>query len=156
MTRTISLMLAALVLPAFENQSQSAAGEPGAHREADAPFTSMREAREAVTRVLRASNRASGRNAGETAASVVATYRQLARSEKLPAAERRLLQGRLLARLSEQQQVLRRREQRAEASLSGGVASDAQQLINLIQTTVAPESWDINGGNGSIYYFAYP
>jgi hypothetical protein len=33
------------------------------------------------------------------------------------------------------------------------VASDAQVVIDLIRSTVAPESWDINAGLGTIYYF---
>jgi len=153
MTPTLSLMFAALVLPGFDNEPQLAAGAPAALHRTDGPFDSLREAREAVTRVLRASNKASGRDSRETAPSVVATYEQLGRSEKLPVAERRLLQGRLRARLSEQQQALRRREQRSGTSLAGGVAADAQVLIDLIQTTIAPETWEINGGQGSIYYF---
>ena len=28
-----------------------------------------------------------------------------------------------------------------------------QDLVDLIQKTIAPESWDINGGPGSIYYW---
>lgn len=154
MTPTLSLLLAALVLPGFENEPTSAAGAPVAVREADAQFGSIREAREAVARVLRSSNRASGRDVRETAPSVVSTYRQLARSEKLPAAERRLLQARLRPRLSEQEQALRRREQRAGTSLAGGVSADAQDLIDLIQSTVAPETWAINGGQGTIFYFS--
>jgi hypothetical protein len=153
MTPTISLMLAALVLPGFENDSHPIAATPAAIRETDAQFASLREAREAVTRVLRASSRRGGRDLRETDRSVVATYRRLARSEKIPVAERRLLLGRLRVRLSEQEQALRRREQQAGTSLSGGVVSDAQVLIDLIRSTVAPESWDINGGLGTIYYF---
>lgn len=77
-----------------------------------------------------------------------------ARSEELPTAERRLLQARLRARLSEKDVALRRREkQRDRTTYSGGSAADATELINLIQTTVAPDTWEINGGRGSIYYF---
>ena len=32
--------------------------------------------------------------------------------------------------------------------------SRAQELIELIQNTIAPESWKVNGGNGSISYYA--
>ena len=151
MTPTLSLMLAAFVLPGFENV-QLADGTPAVTRE-DARFGSLQEAREAVTRVLRASNRPNvGRDLRETATSVVSTYRQLARSEKVPLADRRRLQARLRARLSEQELALRR-EQQTGTSLSGGVAIDADVLIDLIQTTIAPETWAINGGLGTIYYF---
>ncbi len=32
-------------------------------------------------------------------------------------------------------------------------ADAGQQLVNLIQTTISPKSWDVNGGNASIYYW---
>ena len=32
-------------------------------------------------------------------------------------------------------------------------ADNGQALVDLIQTTIAPKSWDVNGGNGSIYYW---
>jgi len=37
----------------------------------------------------------------------------------------------------------------------GGQANNdnGQQLVELIQQTIAPESWDVNGGPGSIYYW---
>jgi len=33
------------------------------------------------------------------------------------------------------------------------VGDASQELIDLIQKTIAPASWDVNGGPGSIYYF---
>ena len=36
-----------------------------------------------------------------------------------------------------------------------GVPDNGQQLVELIQTVIRPETWDINGGPGSIYYW-YP
>lgn len=38
--------------------------------------------------------------------------------------------------------------------LSGGEAARAMELVELIQNTIAPETWDVNGGNGSIRYFS--
>jgi hypothetical protein len=41
-------------------------------------------------------------------------------------------------------------------ALGGAGAGDAgQDLVDLIQTVIRPASWDVNGGNGSIYYW-YP
>jgi hypothetical protein len=37
---------------------------------------------------------------------------------------------------------------------AGGRQAEAQKLIDLIQATVRPEAWDVNGGRGSIVYFA--
>lgn len=41
-----------------------------------------------------------------------------------------------------------------EPLAEGGNAAEAQKLIDLIQETVSPETWDVNGGQGSIVYFA--
>jgi hypothetical protein len=35
-----------------------------------------------------------------------------------------------------------------------GEADQARQLIELIQTTIAPDTWDVRGGPGTIFYFA--
>jgi hypothetical protein len=41
-----------------------------------------------------------------------------------------------------------------QGSPSAGVADDnGQALVDLIQKTIAPNSWDVNGGPGSIYYW---
>ena len=40
------------------------------------------------------------------------------------------------------------------AALGGGAVNDhAQQLIELIQRTIRPNSWDVHGGQGSMFYF---
>jgi len=39
-------------------------------------------------------------------------------------------------------------------AFGGGTVSDhSQELIELIQRTIKPDSWDVNGGQGSIFYF---
>ncbi|HEY2253202.1 MAG TPA: hypothetical protein VGH74_19145 [Planctomycetaceae bacterium] len=151
MARTFFLTLAAVIWLGAEN-IPLVAGTPAEVRDRDLQFGSLSEAREAVTRVLRASNRTNGRPSPETTRSLVSTYRQLARSESVPTADRNRLQGRLRSRLSQQELALRR-ERQSDASLSGGVANDADMLLELIQSTIAPETWEINGGLGSIYYF---
>ena len=42
----------------------------------------------------------------------------------------------------------------AAEPVAGGRQAEAQKLIDLIQATVRPETWDVNGGRGSIVYFA--
>ncbi|MEX0978818.1 MAG: hypothetical protein WDZ48_08210, partial [Pirellulales bacterium] len=42
----------------------------------------------------------------------------------------------------------------AAQALADMTAQNAQQLIDLIQTTIAPGSWDVRGGPGTIVYFA--
>ncbi len=40
------------------------------------------------------------------------------------------------------------------AACGGGTAGDhAQELIDLIQRTISPQSWDVNGGQGSMFYY---
>jgi len=41
------------------------------------------------------------------------------------------------------------------AQMGGGMARDdyGEELVELIQTTIAPTTWDVNGGPGSIYYW---
>jgi hypothetical protein len=90
---------------------------------------------------------------------LVDLYRSLEEIE-LPRHERsrmkRAIEGRLVRQLEtllRQQQRLRRTE-RAIAN-SGGGAVAAQQLIDLIVSTIAPDSWRQNGGNGTITYYPY-
>ena len=151
----VSLLAAALIGPGLESGQQTAATEPVGLSATAPAFATARAAREGVARALRESNRASGRDPMDTTPSVVATYRQLSLSDRLPVAERRRLQAQLGTRLTELHDVLHRRMKRAEASHSGGgIANDAQQLIDLIQTTIAPDTWAINGGNGTLYFYA--
>ncbi|MEM9701163.1 MAG: hypothetical protein AAF907_01815 [Planctomycetota bacterium] len=43
---------------------------------------------------------------------------------------------------------------RGDTSLAGGgQLQNARQLINLIQSVIAPETWDVNGGPSTISYF---
>ncbi|MCA9249105.1 MAG: hypothetical protein KDA42_18410, partial [Planctomycetales bacterium] len=35
----------------------------------------------------------------------------------------------------------------------GAPADDGEDLVELIQTVIAPDSWDVNGGPGSIFYW---
>lgn len=42
----------------------------------------------------------------------------------------------------------------ASAAGGGGTAARAGQLIRLIQSTISPESWDVNGGTNSIQFYA--
>lgn len=153
MTPTLTVLMALLAGPGIEEKALTAADVAAVQDPGSIPFTSLREARAEVTRVLRESNRAASRDPAETTPAVAAVYRQLGASKNLPVAERGRLQAQLRTRLSELESALRRREVRASASHSGGVAANAQDLIDLIQTTIAPDTWEINGGRGSIYYF---
>jgi hypothetical protein len=41
-----------------------------------------------------------------------------------------------------------------EGTKGGGPVDHGQELLNLIKATIAPDSWDDAGGNGSIYYWS--
>ena len=47
-----------------------------------------------------------------------------------------------------------RDERLAHATLPGGTATRAQQLIDLITNTIEPDSWEVNGGRGRIMFYA--
>jgi len=72
-----------------------------------------------------------------------------ARSAASPAL--RALQRRVAGRLARVERSLAAKAVRGGA---GGAQAEAQKLIDLIQATVRPETWDVNGGRGSIVYFA--
>lgn len=97
---------------------------------------------------------------------------------ELPAAEQARLKVRLRSRLARlasviQQDVLEARRAQAAQSAStaktpsvgdtqlktagraGGAAvqDEGQSLVDLIQATIAPETWDVNGGSGVIRYW---
>ena len=150
------LMVVLLALPGADDVPRPAEEGASSAREAESQFNSLREARDEVSRVLQATNRASGVDLKEATPMVVSTYDRLGRTEKVPLAERRKLQARLQTRLTDQAKILRRQEQQRTPALSGDVRENAQELLNLIQITVEPESWSVNGGRGSIVFFPYP
>ncbi len=155
MVPTLTLLMAVVAGPGTDATEPSPTAGAATRRVGEMPYATLREAREAVKEALRDSNRASGRDAADSAPAVLTAFRRLGVSEKLPAGERRRMQAQLHTRLTELQSVLRRREQRAASSHSGGVVANAQELIDLIQTTIAPDTWAINGGQGTIFYYPY-
>jgi len=42
---------------------------------------------------------------------------------------------------------------RPHGAMAGGAADGGEALVELIQKTIAPATWEINGGKGTIYYF---
>lgn len=157
MVATSWIVLAALVGPGVEGTGPSGASPPEVAPQSGPPFASLQEAHEAIAVVLRESNRAGGRDALQTTPNAVAVYRRLAASNALPSADLRHLKSRLRGRLLELRNVLQRRlvrEERSRASRAGGGAGPAQELIEMIQTTIAPESWAVNGGKGTMMFYA--
>ncbi len=101
-------------------------------------------------------------------------YAQLKEVEGLSHAERSRMQGVVKTRLEELRDKLIRdvlrnkkladrqkrtrtpelRDEKAAMLAAGGPNAQAIKLIDLIQNTIEPESWQANGGKGSISYFA--
>lgn len=96
---------------------------------------------------------------------LVALYQVVGEAEQLGPAARKRLQDRLRTRMEQIREELLRalsrakkanRNRRASADserLSAGPAAPGvQSLIDLIQTTVAPSAWEVNGELGTIHY----
>jgi hypothetical protein len=151
MAPMITLLCVALAGPAYESDSQFASEAADGAYDLTRTIDLVRVAPEAATRALiRAGSRvpstqtvrpnATGRRGQAGAAS-----RRVADRQKSPTVVRGGPSGR--------QATGREVERRSSPAHGGGVANDAAGLINLIQTTVAPDTWEINGGRGSIVYF---
>lgn len=137
---------------------------------------SLGELRRDITAALNSTFPATAGDRRTQAKRFLALY---AAAAELPPAERTRLQTRLKSRLARLASGIRQdvrekmREQKsptASAStsahqppgaesqktrrLAGGAAQDeGQALVDLIEATIAPESWDVNGGPGTIKYW---
>lgn len=138
--------------------------------------------REATYAALRAS-RARGAEPRQFVPQLAAVYEQLRADEELRAAERAQLRRMVAKRLAEVGLDLLRDLKKAEAdaatssraaarssapstyritdeALQAGSAgggpdiAGARELVELIRTTIAPETWDVNGGRGTIVYYS--
>lgn len=96
----------------------------------------------------------------EVAPKLVALYAELERPNALSSTERLQSRRILRNRLESVRDELRRKQLRVKKAAaqhgngSPAELAQAQQLIDLIQTTVAPASWQANGGRGGISYFS--
>jgi len=72
------------------------------------------------------------------------------------------LRGRVIRKEFQRQRQQKRKLWRAQRArrvpagvklAGGGEANRAAKLIELIQKTIAPDTWDVNGGKGTISYF---
>ena len=148
------VLLAALFGPGTADPTGPEDRQVSAARATALPFADLREAREHVAGVIRQSNREAGHDRPNLVPAAVDIYRRLSASNELAPAERRRLQARLHARLVELRAVLERRVARERhGAHAGGGAGPAQELIDLIQSTIAPESWAVNGGKGTILFY---
>ena len=137
----------------------------------------LEDVQKAYLEGLRSSARRARPKLPKVVPALVEVYQDLGKVEGISFAERSRMQGVVKARLEEFRdklirEVLRnkkladrkkRRSQRepaqkpvdekAQMLAGGGAGAQAIQLIDLIQNTIEPDSWQVNGGKGSIYYF---
>lgn len=147
-----------------------------AETEAKSPPT-LAEVRAAYESGLQKSARRAKPKLSEVVPPLVEVYGQLKEIEGISHAERSRMRGVVKARLEELRDKLIREllrnkkladrrkrgsqrvrnsepmDEKAEMLAGGGANAQAIQLIDLIQNTIEPESWQRAGGKGSIYYF---
>ncbi len=94
-----------------------------------------------------------------------ALFYEMMLNQDFPDYDRQKWRARLVSRLRSVRDDLQKLPPKEETDRSrantvdarGGGAIDergADQLIDLITTTIDPETWDIHGGNGSIFYYS--
>ena len=141
-------------------QSASAATLPPLARSAD-------ELREAVSKLLATKDNTASVDAASVS-ELVKLHRELKNDAAMPAHERVHWQRRVTDRLTAMRQELQRRLPSGRQNIlaqvpgnifqpgqtGGGTATDpAEELIDIIQETIAPATWDIRGGQGVIRFW---
>jgi hypothetical protein len=140
------------------------------------------ELREAIRAAMKRTNSMAERSVADrldepALLELVDLYRALEKDAQLPVTERDSLSSQLRIRLQRIGKTIERRVQRtakartgkttvAKTSLAdrtssnsvtgaagGGPVDHGQELLNLIKATIAPDSWDDQGGNGTIFYW---
>lgn len=104
---------------------------------------------------LRAWARPTDSQLPEAAQTIWELYGRVDRDTTLAASSRKELRLKLRARLAAFADRLRPLGQRLEPTAPGPAPArdHAQELIDLIQQTIAPKSWDVNGGPGAIRFW---
>jgi hypothetical protein len=155
-------------VPAGSATGLQSAGKAGpAAAAAEQPQIAPRTGRElsaAVQAALRRWARPGDQQPDQAATEFLALYSELQQDQGLARSTREQLRSKVRSRLLRlADQIARRanREERQAARAPTAVTvktpadkqSTLAQLVDLIQRTVAPSSWDVNGGPGTIYYF---
>ncbi|MFQ5734268.1 MAG: hypothetical protein ACE5KM_20210 [Planctomycetaceae bacterium] len=135
------------------------------------------EVRQSYKQALRHANKLNTPDPLSVTPELLALYWELDNPKSMPPTERgrmrRVLRGRLrvmrdkLVRLRNKHRPRASRVRRTRirtrvarrsrpAAAAGGTAARAAQLIDLIRNTIAPESWAVNGGLGTISFYGSP
>ena len=170
----VLMFSAVLALPPADGVEPSS--QPAVAEKAGSPIR-LDEVKRAYEEALQKSARRAMPRVPEVVPPLIKVYVQLVEVEGLSHAERSRMQSSVKARLEELRDKLIREllrnkkladrrkgesgrvrtsepvDEKAQMLAGGGANAQAIQLIDLIQTTIAPESWQRNGGQGSISYF---
>ena len=127
---------------------------------------SRSELRELYTSLIRKSSRSAKPDPYAVAPQLIDLFNMIPLVERTSHAEKQRMQRSVKGRLQEMAKYLARDERKNGSRTSRGTDSrnaslagpaeiaNARQLINLIQRTIAPDSWDVNGGKGSIFFYS--
>lgn len=148
----LTLWIALTALPT--ETAASAAAEPAQEAAAPAMSADRDEFRQSYLAAMRRSARRANPDPAAAVPELVGLYRQLDGVDGLSSAEKARMQRALRGRLGQLRERLQRSTGRAARLAGPADTARARQLIELIQTTIAPESWDVNGGRGSIHYYS--
>ena len=155
MTPTIALLCVALAGQVYQEESYGPPQFPVGVNELESVIGSLHSSPVAASRTVRAPARSTTRVAvSAIARPKVAARPSQAGLDQRPLARRTGSSAKGSVPPTGQTTPNRRREQPSQPELSGSVANNADELLNLIQTSVAPDTWEINGGRGSIFYFS--
>ncbi len=153
-----AICMAALLLAATPSDGSSSdyPASPSVRRNAQ-------DLRREVSEQLRREARSEGAENETAVRALVELHHALQQDRTLAASERTRLTGKIRSRLLRVSRRLSTADDpRASAGQAlaasgagGGRAADdhGPELVELIQTVIAPQSWDINGGPGAIYYY---
>lgn len=116
------------------------------------------EFRKSYLAAMRDSARRANPDPLRAAPRLIALHQAVDQIEGLSIAERsrmlRALEGRLGQMRDRLRRIVRPANRRGISMAGPADTAQARRLIDLIQTTIAPETWDVNGGKGSIRYYS--
>ena len=153
---TLAIVMVGTTLPGrivLASEDSSSTAEPPSAKQTPPPAAPLPAPSHELSREL--SRALSGRFAQtpadrrREADKLLGLHAKVVAEKRLSTTERERWLARLKGRLSRLARDLRR-----EAAARGGAAQDdGQALVELIQATIAPQTWDVNGGQGTIRYW---
>lgn len=152
---SFALCVALVAIPGDSNRAPG----PGAERAApQSQSTAGSEFRTSYLAAMRDSARRTNPDPLRAAPQLIALHQAVDQVEGLSSAERarvrRALEGRLGQMRDRLRRIVRPANRRGSSMAGPADTAQARRLIDLIQTTIAPETWDVNGGKGSIRYYS--